>query len=92
MNTKTNRSSLAREIMRKSRYVLCHFSRKIMQLETFCLTQTCYDVHELSFKGKDEGLPQMDCGVNSSRMYRASPIRGVVFDRMPTASKLRLNI
>ena len=34
-----------------------------MQLETFFLTQTCYDVHELSFKGKDEGLPQMDCRV-----------------------------
>ena len=60
-----------------------------MQLETFCLTETCYNVHEL---GKDEGVPQMDCGVNSSGMYRTSPIGGVVFDRMPTASKLRLNI
>ena len=77
--------------MRKSRYVLCNFSRKIMQLETFCLTQTCYDVHEL-FKGENEGLLQMDHGVDSSGMYRASPIGGVVFDRMPTASKLRLNI
>ena len=67
MNTKTNFSSLVREIMRKSRYVLCNFSRKIMQLETFCRTQTCYDVHELLFKGKDDGLPQMDYGVDSSR-------------------------
>ena len=92
MNTKTNCSSLAHEIVRKSRYVLCNFSRKIMQLKTFCLTQTCYDVHELLFKGEDKGLPQMDCGVDSSGMYRASPIGGVVFDRMPTASKLRLNI
>ena len=80
MNAKTNRSSLAREIMCKSRYVLCNFSRKILQLETFCLTQTCYDVHELLFKGEHEGLPQMDCGVDSSGMYRASSIRGVVFD------------
>ena len=30
-----------------------------MQLDNFCLTQTCHNVHELSFKGKDEGLPQM---------------------------------
>ena len=92
MNTKTNRSSLVREIMRKSRYVLCDFSRKIIQLETFCLTKTCYNIHELLFKGKYEGLPQMDCGVGSSGMYRVSPIGGLVFDRMPTASKLRLNI
>ena len=92
MNAKTNCSSLAREIMRKSRYVLCNFSRKIMQLETFCLTQTCYNVHELLFKGKDEGVPQMDCGVDSSRMYCASPVGSVVFDRIPTASKLRLNV
>ena len=83
---------MAREIMRKSRYVLCNFSGEIVQLETFCLTQTCYDVHELSFKGKDRGLPQMDCRVNSFGMYRASLIGGVVFDRTPTASKLRLNI
>ena len=87
-----NRSYLAREIMRKSRYVLCNFSEKIIQLETFCLTQTCYDVHELLFKGEDESLLQMDCGVDSSRMYRTSPIGGVVFNRMPTASKLQLNI
>ena len=92
MSTKTNRSSLAREIMRKSRCVLCNFSGKIMQLKTFCLTQICYDVHELSFKGKDKGLLQMDCGVNSSGMYRASAIGVVVFNRTPTASKLRLNI
>ena len=71
---------------------MCNFSRKIIQLETFCLTQTCYNVHELLFKGKDEGLPQMDCGVGFSGMYRVSPIGGVVFDRMLTASKLRLNI
>ena len=67
-----------------------------MQLETFCLTQTCYDAHELSFKEKDKGLPQMDCGVDcgvdSFGMYRAGAIGGVVFDRTPTASKLRLNI
>ena len=63
-----------------------------MQLETFCLTQTCYNVHELLFKGEDEGVPQMDCGVDPSGMYRASPIGGVVFDQMPTANKLRLNI
>ena len=91
MNTKTNRSSLAREIMRKSRYVLCNFSRKIVQLKTFCLTKICYDIHELLFKG-DEGLPQMDCGVDSSGVYCANRIGGVVFDRMPTAYKLRLNI
>ena len=70
MNTKINCSSLAHEIMRKSRYVLCNFSGKIMQLETFCLTQTCYDVHELLFKGEDEGLPQMDCGVDSCGLLR----------------------
>ena len=92
MNAKTNCSSVARENMRKSRYVLCNFSGKRMQLETFCLTQTCYNVHELLFKGEGEGVPQMDCGVDSFGMYRASPIGGVVFDRMPTASKLRLNV
>ena len=92
MNTKANRSFLAREIMSKSRHVLCNFSRKMMQLETFCLTQTCYDVHELSFKEKDKGLPQMDCRVDSFGMYRASVIGGVVFDQTLTASKLRLNI
>ena len=54
-----------------------------MEVETFWLTQTCYDVHELSFKGKYKGLPQMDCGVNSTGMYRARPIGGVVFDRTP---------
>ena len=54
MNAKTNCSCLAREIMRKSRYVLCNFSEKRMQLETFCLTETCCNVHELLFKGKDE--------------------------------------
>ena len=80
MNTKTNCSSLARESIHKSRYVSCKFSGKIMQLETFCLTQTCSNVLELLFKGKDEGVPQMDCGVDSSGMYRASPIGGVVFD------------
>ena len=58
--------------MRKSRYVLCNFSGEIVQLETFCLTQTCYDVHELSFKEKNKGLPQMDCGVDTSGMYRAA--------------------
>ena len=63
-----------------------------MQLETFCLTQTCYNVYELLFKGRDEGVPEMDCGVDSSGMYRASLIGGVVFDRIPTASKLRLNV
>ena len=73
--------------MRESRYVLCNFSGKIMQLETFCLTRTCYDVYELLFKGEEEGLPQMDCGVDSSGMYCASPIGGVVFDRILTASK-----
>ena len=62
-----------------------------MQLVTFSLTQTCYNVHWLLFKGKDEGVPQVDCRVDSSGMYRASPIGGVVFDRIPTASKLRLN-
>ena len=67
------------------RYVLCNFSGKRMQLETFCLTQTCYNFHELLFKGKDEGVPQMDCGVDSSVMYRASPIGGVVFDQILTA-------
>ena len=73
MNTKANHSFLAREIMRKSRYVLCKF-----RLETFCLTQTCYDVDELLFKGEDEGLPQMDCEVNSG-MYRAQVPLGVWF-------------
>ena len=63
-----------------------------MQLETFCLTQTCYDVHELSFKEKDKARLQMECGMNSSGMYCASSIGGVVFDQTPTASKLRLNI
>ena len=51
--------------------LFCKRFRKIMEVETFWLTQTCYDVHELSFKGKDKGLPQMDCGVNSTGMYRA---------------------
>ena len=33
----------------------------------FCMT--CYNVNEL-FKGKkDEGLPQMDCGVDSSASH-----------------------
>ena len=91
MNAKTNCSSLAHEILCKSRYVLCNFSGKIMQLESFHLTQTCYNVHELLFKGEDEGV-EMDCGVDSSGIYRASPIGGVVFDRIPTASKLRLNV
>ena len=50
-----------------------------MQLETFCLTQTCYDVHELLFKGEDEGLPQMDCGVDSSGTYRAKSYWGCGF-------------
>ena len=62
-----------------------------MQLETFCLTHTCYDVHELSFKGEDEGLPQMDCGVNSSGMYRASPSHwGCGFRSNADASKLTM--
>ena len=65
---------------------------KECNLKLFALTQTCYNVHELLFKGRDEGLPQMDCGVDSSRMYHASPVGGVVFDRILTASKLRLNV
>ena len=36
-----------------------------MQLDTSCLTQTCYNIRVLLSKGKDEGLLQLDCGVNS---------------------------
>ena len=78
MNAKTNCSSLAREIMRKSRYILCNFSGKRMQLETFCLTQTCYNVHELLFKGKDEGVLQMDCGVDSSGIIDDIVLYGII--------------
>ena len=55
-----------------------------MQLETFCLTQICYDIHELLFKGEDEGLPQMDCGVDSSGIYCAN----LVMYRLPHEKKI----
>ena len=56
-----------------------------MQLETFCLTQTCYDVHELLFKEKMKAYCRWTAewtppGLDSSGMYCASPIGGVVFD------------
>ena len=54
---------------------------KECNLKLFALTQTCYNVHELLFKGEDEGVPQMDCRVDSSGMYCASLIGGVVFDQ-----------
>ena len=69
MNAKTNCSSLAREIMRKSRYVLCNFSGKRMQPETFCLTQTCYNVHELFFNPLTT-IDDYSCHRNSATCYQ----------------------